>query len=368
MGPAGNGAPDPEQAHTPAEFVAGLQALKDWSGLPYRELSSRAEAVGDVLPRSTVANMLSRATLPREELVAAFVRACGCDPGAVDAWLRVRKELTRRERQSDEGPGAPLEAADPEDDDRTPERPAPESQARDSQARESQAPGGRAPGPEPADPVAAPPRRSWPARLVLPAAAVLGATAAAVTAVVLLADDDDRGEARRGAVVAPAPGQVRIRDVGTGLCLAERSAQDGGQVYEAPCSVTAVPRYSLERLERPERREGDSWRILSDHPDFGPGCMGARMASASGDASLEDGLCGKRGPAETFWLEPVGKPVKGYRIRLQEKRLCLGVPPGVGRPWTEVRQTACTPDGEGQLFSFDAPGGDTSESSAGGGP
>ncbi|AGP54932.1 hypothetical protein [Streptomyces rapamycinicus] len=68
-------APDPQGARNPGEFIAALQALKDWSRLTYRELAARADALGDVLPRSTVANMLARATLPREELVAAFVRA-----------------------------------------------------------------------------------------------------------------------------------------------------------------------------------------------------------------------------------------------------------------------------------------------------
>ncbi|MGW5677221.1 helix-turn-helix domain-containing protein [Streptomyces sp. NPDC003860] len=85
--------------------MARLHALKDWSGLTYRELAQRASAVGDVLPRSTVANMLSRSTLPREELVVAFVRACGCGPDGIDSWTRVRKELTHRERQSTEVPG-----------------------------------------------------------------------------------------------------------------------------------------------------------------------------------------------------------------------------------------------------------------------
>ncbi|GGT29930.1 hypothetical protein GCM10010271_37410 [Streptomyces kurssanovii] len=77
MDVAESGAPDPERVRDPAGFVAAMQALKDRSGLTYRELTSRAEAVGDVLPRSTVANMLGRTTLPREELVAAFVRAAG---------------------------------------------------------------------------------------------------------------------------------------------------------------------------------------------------------------------------------------------------------------------------------------------------
>lgn len=57
---AGRHTPDPRGARTPAEFLARLQALKDWSGLTYRELSARAESGGDVLPRSTVANMLAR--------------------------------------------------------------------------------------------------------------------------------------------------------------------------------------------------------------------------------------------------------------------------------------------------------------------
>ncbi|MGW3626718.1 helix-turn-helix domain-containing protein [Streptomyces sp. NPDC000880] len=100
----GPAAPDPEQAQSSVEFVAQMQALKDWSGLTYRELTARADAVGDILPRSTVANMFSRSTVPREELVAAFVRACGCGPGTTETWLRVRKELGRRERQSVEVP------------------------------------------------------------------------------------------------------------------------------------------------------------------------------------------------------------------------------------------------------------------------
>lgn len=60
----GRSAPDPREATDAASFIAQLQALKDWSGLTYRELSARASALGDVLPRSTVANMLARSTVP----------------------------------------------------------------------------------------------------------------------------------------------------------------------------------------------------------------------------------------------------------------------------------------------------------------
>ncbi|MFF8508162.1 helix-turn-helix domain-containing protein [Streptomyces sp. NPDC015492] len=93
----GRHTPDPRGARTPAEFLAALQALKERSGLTYRELSSRAEELGDVLPRSTVANMLARTTLPREELLTAFVRACGATPDELTEWRRARTELAGRE-------------------------------------------------------------------------------------------------------------------------------------------------------------------------------------------------------------------------------------------------------------------------------
>ncbi|MZE55049.1 hypothetical protein GTY86_27980, partial [Streptomyces sp. SID5770] len=100
----GEHAPDPRGVRSPAEFLARLQALKDWSGLTYRELSARAEARGDVLPRSTVANMLSRTTLPREELLTAFVRACGTGPAGLERWRTARRELTERRGYGTEDP------------------------------------------------------------------------------------------------------------------------------------------------------------------------------------------------------------------------------------------------------------------------
>ncbi|MFV2118390.1 helix-turn-helix domain-containing protein, partial [Streptomyces sp. Act-28] len=92
----GERAPEPRDIHDPAGFVARLQALKDRSGLTYRELSARAEAVGDSLPRSTVADMLARGTLPREELLVAFVRACGAGPEETERWLAARPHQAAR--------------------------------------------------------------------------------------------------------------------------------------------------------------------------------------------------------------------------------------------------------------------------------
>ena len=71
-------------------FVAALRRLKAWSGLSYRRLEHRATEAGHALPYSTAATMLGRDSLPREELVAAFVAACGVRGEEAEAWLDAR--------------------------------------------------------------------------------------------------------------------------------------------------------------------------------------------------------------------------------------------------------------------------------------
>jgi hypothetical protein len=73
-----------------AAFVAALRRLKAWSGLSYRQLERRATEAGHTLPYSTAATMLGRDRLPREELVAAFVAACGVRGDEAEAWLDTR--------------------------------------------------------------------------------------------------------------------------------------------------------------------------------------------------------------------------------------------------------------------------------------
>lgn len=77
----------------PAEFVAAMRALKAAAQVGFRTLEKRAEAVGDVLPKSTLVAVLSRDTLPRAEVVAAFVRACGLGEDAVERWLAARRRI-----------------------------------------------------------------------------------------------------------------------------------------------------------------------------------------------------------------------------------------------------------------------------------
>lgn len=73
-----------------AEFAAAMRQLKEHSGLTYRQLEELAAEHGEVLARSTLADVLGGKTAPRPELVAAFVRACG-DGARVREWLEARE-------------------------------------------------------------------------------------------------------------------------------------------------------------------------------------------------------------------------------------------------------------------------------------
>jgi hypothetical protein len=100
MGIEGEAAP--QEVMDASELVALLRQLKDQSGLSYRQLEERAAELGEVLPRSTLADMLRGKTPPRPELLAAFVRGCGNGnrvPAWLDAWASsVRRQATESKR------------------------------------------------------------------------------------------------------------------------------------------------------------------------------------------------------------------------------------------------------------------------------
>ncbi|WP_418959209.1 helix-turn-helix domain-containing protein [Streptomyces tritici] len=335
---AGERAPDPQGARTPGEFLALLQELKEWSGLTYRELAARAEAVGEVLPRSTVANMLARvAGLPREELLAAFVRACGVPPGDRDAWLTVRKELAvggMREPEPESRPG---------------DEPASGLLAAGDDSGGASWPAEAAPA-DGSAPVPAPTGRSRVRRTAVGLVAVVALVIAVVSVVTLVRDG-----ARRvvGQPVAPAAGQVLIRSMESGLCLGERASDRSGQVYQRECAGADVPRYELLPLTG---ADAGRWRLVTHHPEFGPGCSGVPGTASRPAAPLHDSECGEEGRTETFRLEPYGTPVQGYLIRPGASALCVTVTGDLRAPWSRLETAACAEDARGrrgQLFSFD---------------
>ncbi|MEU5984008.1 hypothetical protein [Streptomyces sp. NPDC047434] len=357
----GRRAPDPRGAGDPAAFVARLQDLKDWSGLTYRELTAHAQALGQVLPRSTVANMLSRATLPREELLTSFVLACGVDPASLESWLVVRKELAARGAYGS-GPGAaatvPGQRAGPtagEDDGGT-------EDAEDAESPEDATAGAgdhangalRWPAaPEP-DPEPEPPRPGAGPRVrraLVALVAVTGLVLAGVSVVVaLVGHGTPEATPGRPRLTAPAAGDVRIRVIGSDLCLGERRGGRSGQVFQQECAGATTPLYSLKDLG------AERWRIVSDHPDYGPGCSGIPSGGRIPDAALEDSECGDPTRVERFALEPLGTPVRGYRIvpvGSATAGVCVTVIGDRTAAWAGLAQAPCRADGQGQLFSFD---------------
>ncbi|BAU86191.1 hypothetical protein SLA_5310 [Streptomyces laurentii] len=351
----GKSAPDARGARSPAEFIACLQALKDWSGLTYRQLSARAEARGDVLPRSTVANMLARTTVPRAELLAAFVRACGATPEAVAEWEAVRKELAVRGRSEPPSPGA-----EPADGEGAEGQEAPEDrdeEDRDEEDRDEEERSLAWPVPEPAPDagdttparIPAPPRARL-RRLLVGVVAVTALVTATVSIVVFLRGGDPGGHQGPPVLTAPAEGPVRIRVIGSDLCLNERRGGRTGQIYQRSCAGAVVPYYSLKRLD------GADWRIVSDHPDYGPGCSGLPSGGRPAEAALEDSECGDTSRVERFTLEPYGTPVTGYRVRPAGSATpdtCVTVLGDPKAEWSRLAQSPCRADARGQLFSFD---------------
>ncbi|WP_309053922.1 hypothetical protein [Streptomyces sp.] len=340
---SGERAPDPREAGSTAEFLAGLQALKDWSGLTYRELSARAGERGDVLPRSTVANMLARTTLPREELLTVFVRACGAPSGALEDWLAVRKELALHgvyEPRPQEPPAAGAPGA--LENSETPEaREGPEIPGTGERGERREA-GETGEGAAPA--------RARMARVLVGAVALAGLVLAALSVITFVRDGGAAHPPRSGPGPAPAAGDVTIRVVGPDLCLGERRGTRSGQIHQLPCAEVEVPRYSLKDLG------GGRWRIVSDHADLGIGCSGIPSGGRIPDAAFEDSECGDPSRVESFTLEPYGSPVRGHRIVPAGSATpgsCVTVVGDRAAAGARLAQAPCAPDAAGQLFAFD---------------
>ncbi|MFE6868124.1 RICIN domain-containing protein [Kitasatospora sp. NPDC057692] len=296
----GRGGGKPQDARNAAEFAALLRELKERSGLSFRQLEERAAERGEVLPRSTTADLLRRDTLPRQEVLLAFLRACGedADTGAwLAAWQRI---ATGPCPEPDEDPAAP------------------------------------APPPPPA-------RRPGPRLLAL--AAVAAAALLGGGAYLLTADDGAADRAAPGPG-APPSGTYRIRSDASGLCFSEREDEGKGHVYQADCAA-AFPVYSLEPLD------AGLFRLRSLHPVFGYGCLGVDKGSTRPAAPAADDYCGGRGISERFRLEPAAGG--GFRIVPQHSGSCLTVPGGADTTArTPVVQLACDPAESGQVFRFEA--------------
>ncbi|MBP2336128.1 hypothetical protein JOF41_002306 [Saccharothrix coeruleofusca] len=281
--------PLPEEVTSAADYVAALKRLRVWSGLTYRQVEAKARARGEVLPASTTATMLGRRTLPREQLVVAFTRACGLGEEDVERWVAARRRLA-------------MDPAEPEDP-----RPEPEPDDRPTGRRWL---------------------RWWPVAAAVSAAAVGAVAASAVLTGSELPED---GWYRL------RPAHVADRD----LCLGEgrerNQRTDRPLAVQRPCQGL-VPDTYLESL-------GSGVYLIKWRSDQeGWGCLSVDDASLEDETLIAPRTC--TGAAhERFLLEPVDTPVPGgFVLRPVHSGKCVGV---LGGPadvdaGAEATQSSCS--------------------------
>jgi transcriptional regulator with XRE-family HTH domain/outer membrane protein OmpA-like peptidoglycan-associated protein len=78
--------PNPAEAPSAADLVEMLKQLRQWAGEPSLAELNRRAGGHNLLPPSTVSDMLNSQRLPRLELMHTFGRACGLDENQAAAW------------------------------------------------------------------------------------------------------------------------------------------------------------------------------------------------------------------------------------------------------------------------------------------
>ncbi|MFE0026006.1 RICIN domain-containing protein [Amycolatopsis sp. NPDC059021] len=301
-----DGWPDPRTAADVPGFLAGMRQVRALTGLSFRALERRAAKAGDALPSSTISAALSRDKLPRADLVAAFVRACGGDDQTVEDWLAARAALVVEAIE-------PIEGAEPES-------------------------------------AEAGPRGRRGRQFVIAAAVVV---VVAVAAVVLLFGRDKPGSAAPAAP-SPPPGESAhrqpIRLAYTGLCLGEGPEKfkpgDRTVLGQHPCAA-AKPPISLEPAA------SGSYRLVLLNPDLGPGCVTVDYGGAHAEVLLAGAGCEGDRPDQRFTFEKVTSPLTGYRIHsVAGAQWCVGVYGGSTEAGVQLVQAPCD-GGAHQIFVVD---------------
>ncbi|MET8762416.1 RICIN domain-containing protein [Lentzea sp. NPDC004782] len=233
-------------------------------------MEEHAAEYGDVLPRSTVADMLRREALPRPELLAAFVRACG-DGQHLAAWLSTRERLAV-------GTFLDVEPAEVP----------------------SEAPSGR--------------RKRWLAATT----AVVVVVIAAVVATVLLGGSSGPTALPSNGWYLLRPGHIADR----GLCVGEGSERnkrtDRELAVQRPCA-NLVPDTYLETLGT------GVYLIKWHHPVKGWGCLSVDEASLDDGMLLAPRNC-TSAANQRFLFQPVSVPVpNGFVLRPVHSGKCVGL-------------------------------------------
>ncbi|WP_329174095.1 hypothetical protein OG754_16395 [Streptomyces decoyicus] len=360
----------PADLRSAEEFMAALRALKARSGLTLRQLENRAADRGDVLPRSTVADILRKQTLPRPDLVAALVRACG-EQDRLAEWTGAWKRLACAVPIADTGPtdtgpahAGPTDAntnpetstgtcAGPDGDTDT------DSGSGSGSGTDGDSDGDGTPSHErqmsaPVAGSALPPHAGQAAKsglrrrpLVLVGVAVLAG--AAVTGLLLAGDlttSQPRATRATDAARARLPEVLAVRSAGSwarirpvrpaGLCLTagrERSGRYRSEVaVQRPCTEPG-PRTFLQPAV------GDLTAIKWEHPvDKVMGCLTILDSGPAQGLVEPQENCQRDKDAQLFRIERYSPTAQGYRLRRARTDLCLGIRDGATEAGAEAVQ------------------------------
>ncbi|MEU7174580.1 XRE family transcriptional regulator [Micromonospora tulbaghiae] len=298
------------------EFVGALRALRLWSGLSYRELAAKAQALGGSLPPSTITSMLGRNTLPRAPLIATFVLACGLDQDTADRWTAVRNSIAV-------GSEHPVL--------RSPEQLEPPSDSGTEQT--------------PANPQVT---RRRQLRLMVLGLAAFGLVISVAASLLF----KPTGSQHEGAVAEPqlpsgllAEGWFLIQPAHIpdhGFCIGE--GRERNRRTDRPLAVQRSCAAIVPATYLAATSIGGVYEIRWHHPVEGVGCLTVDEALTEDETLVAPTEC--TGAAhQRYQLEPTQTPSStGYRIRPTHSGLCLGILGGLADVdnGAEVAQTACT--------------------------
>ncbi|WP_030862168.1 helix-turn-helix domain-containing protein [Streptomyces sp. NRRL S-37] len=319
-----SGGVNPAEARTAREYVALLRGLKEHSGLTYRQLEQRAAERDEVLARSTLADTLRRDALPRAEVVAALVRACGAGDD-VPKWIAARERLAAGEGPTADGTNPSPDSTDP-------------------------APGGTDQEPEPPDgpPESPDPRRG---RTAMTAAlASLGTVVLLVVGAVILLPRDDGADDTKSATTPTTPGYSRIRPArAPEFCLTDGEVRRNGAskllAVQRPCAEAVPPRVYLQGAD------DGRYQIQFRHPEHGTGCL-----TVLGDGAFQDTLepwddCRAGGDSQWFRLERADGAGRWRLHSARDDGLCLGIRGGAKEVGAAVMMEPCVErGGEDRVF------------------
>lgn len=272
------------------EFTNHMRRVKDRSGLTYRELEQRAQDRGEILARSTLSDVLRHQSLPRPDMLVAFLHACGVDDEReIAAWLETRSRI-------EDGTGG---------------------------------------------------SRRFRPRPVAAAVAVIAVLLLVVGVLTLLSGDENGTRAPAASAVR---GWVEIRPARTpNLCLTEGRDRSGAYpsaiAAQRPCGEARPPHTYLKRVHD---GAGAPYYIEWHHPKHGKGCLTIRRSSPAKGTLEPWDACSRTNRDQHFRVEPVGATPR-YRLRPEGTDRCVGIAAEDTAPEAEAIERRCT-EGPDQQF------------------